>query len=169
VDIINDTLTSWRLVDEIPFEENAPTDWINMVVPPNATDYTQNKFGPAPGITTPTVAPRAVEVMIAIAQAGTGTGNMHARINDVGTESTIWTATTVAGTVGCIYKRVHLAVMPSTSGAWVVGNFNILKIRFGSPGAVDANPDQYLVSAMIEAEFATVVVTPINRTRRGLY
>jgi hypothetical protein len=165
-DILNTTTDSYLLVDEIPFEENTPTDFINMVVPPNATDYTQNKFGPAPGINTPTTAPRAVEAMVAIAQAGTGNGNMHIRLNDIGTEGTIYTATTVAGTVGCTYKRAHFATQPS-GGAWTVSNFNIIKIRFGSPGAVDANPDQYFVNAVIEAEFAPL--SSPNRTRRGLY
>lgn len=160
-DILNATTTAFQLVDEVPLEATV-TDWINMVAPPNATDYVECVFGPAPGISTPTTAPRAVEVICGINQAGTGTGNMEIRLNDNGTTNTFYTATGVAGVAvasGQIFKRKHYPTAP-TGGAWTVvsgaGNFNNLKIRFGSPAAVDANPDQYFGCAMVEAEFQEV-------------
>ena len=74
-DILNASTTAFQLVDEVPLEATV-TDWINMVAPPNATDYVECIFGPAPGISTPTTGPRAVEVVCGINQAGTGAGNM---------------------------------------------------------------------------------------------
>lgn len=156
-DILNATTTAYQLIDDIPLESGASVDWINMVAPPNATDYVECVFGPSSGAA-PVVAPRAVEVIAGIHQAGTGTGNMEIRMNDNGTLNTLYTATTVAGVTTVIYKRKHYAANIANGGAWTIasgaGNFNNLRMRFGSPAAVDANPDQYLDCIMIEAEFA---------------
>lgn len=158
-DILNATTTAFQLIDEVPLEATV-TDWINMVAPPNATDYVECIFGPAPGIVTPVVPPRTVEVICGINQAGTGNGNMEIRLNDNGTTGVIYTATGVAGVAvatGQVFKRAHFVDPPSAATAWTLsgnGNFNNVRIRFGSPAAVDANPDQYLGCAMIEAEFA---------------
>lgn len=163
-DITNATTTAYQLVDNIPLDTGTAASvgtFVNMIAPPNATDYVECIFGPAPGISTPTVAPRAVEVVAAIAQAGTGTGNMIIRLNDNGTVATVYTATTVAGVTSYAYKRAHFAIAP-TGGAWTVvsgdGNFNNLRVRYGSPAAVDANPDQYFAATMVEAEFEPLVV-----------
>ncbi len=162
-DILNATTDAYTLVDDVPLESGASVDWINMVAPPNATDYVECVFGPAPGISTPTVAPRAVEVIAGIHQAGTGTGNMEIRINDNGTTDAMYTATTVAGVTSVAYKRKHYATNIADGGAWTVaagaGNFNNLRVQFGSPAAVDANPDQYFDCIMVEAEFAEVAAS----------
>ena len=155
-DILNATTTAYQLIDDAPLE-STPTDWINMVAPPNATDYVECVFGPASG-SAPVVPPRAVEVIAGIHQAGTGAGNMEIRMNDNGTTNALYTATGVAGVTSIAYKRKHYAANIANGGAWTVvsgaGNFNNLRMRFGSPAAVDANPDQYLDCIMIEAEFA---------------
>lgn len=163
-DITNATTDAFSLVDNIPLDSGTAASsgtFVNMVAPPNATDYVECIFGPAPGVSTPTVAPRAVEVIEAIAQAGTGTGNMESRLNDNGTTSVIYTATTVAGVTTYNYKRKHFAT-PPTGGSWTIisgnGNFNNIRVRMGSPATVDANPDQYFSSIMIEAEFVPLVV-----------
>jgi len=165
-DILNATTTAFQLIDDIPLESGASVDWINMIAPPNATDYVECIFGPAPGISTPTSAPRAVEVIAGIHQAGTGTGNMEIRLNDNGTTDAVYTATTVAGVTSVVFKRKHYATAPS-GGAWTVtsgnGNFNNIRVRFGSPAAVDANPDQYLDGIMIEADFPPSSGTPAVR------
>lgn len=158
-DILNATTTAFQLVDEIPLEATV-TDWINMLAPPNATDYVECIFGPAPGIQIPVIGPRAVDVICGINQAATGTGNMEIRLNDNGTTNVIYTATAVAGVAvatGQVFKRKHYATAP-TGGAWNANSsgaaaFNNLRIRFGSPAAVDVNPDQYFGCAMVEAEF----------------
>lgn len=168
--ITNATTDAYQLIDDIPLESGAGTDWINMVAPTNAGDYVQCRFGPAPGINTPKEGPKTIEVIIAIRQAGTGTGNMEARLRDGSGSSIIYTATTVAGTTTCIYKRVHVRT-GSGSKPWTAGVagtqfvdawFNNVMIQFGSPAAVDANPDQYLVSAMIEAWFNPILAPPVN-------
>lgn len=160
-DILNATTTAYQLVDDVPLESGSSVDWINMVAPPNATDYVECVFGPASGISTPTVAPRAVEVIAGIHQAGTASGNMAIRLNDNGTTNDIYSATGAGGSTTVVYKRKHYATAP-TGGAWTVaagaGNFNNLKMRYGSPAAVDANPDQYLDCIMVEAEFEEVTV-----------
>jgi hypothetical protein len=163
-DITNATTTAFQLIDEVPLDDTTADtdDFISLFAPPNATDYVECVFGPAPGISTPTTGPRAVEVIAGIHQAGTGTGNMEIRLNDNGSMGTIYTATTVAGTTTIIYKRAHFADPPSAASVWNAagdggnGDFLDVRVRFGSPGAVDANPDQYLDCIMIEAEFAEV-------------
>ena len=97
VDILNATTTAYQLVDDVPLESGASVDWINMLAPVNATDYVECVFGPAPGISTPTNPPRAVEAIAGIHQSATGAGNMMIRLNDNGTEGTVYTATAVAG------------------------------------------------------------------------
>lgn len=169
-DILNATTTAFQLVDDVPLESGAISlgtqDFINMVAPPNATDYVECIFGPAAGINTPTVAPRTVEIIAAIAQAGTGNGNMEISLNDNGTTGVIYTATGVAGVTTIAFKRAHFLDPPSAATQWTLsgnGNFNNLRFRFGSPAAVDANPDQYLVSIMAEAEFAPAVAATPNK------
>jgi hypothetical protein len=157
-DILNATTTAFQLIDDVPLESGSSVDWINMVAPPNATDYVECIFGPAPGVNTPTAAPRAVTPIAAQHQAGTGTGNTRIAISDNGTLGLIYNAT-AAGTTTIVYKWVDFSDPPSAASVWVIGgggngDFTNLRVRFGSPGAVDANPDQYLDSIMVEAEFA---------------
>lgn len=155
-DILNATTTAFQLVDDVPLESGASVDWINMLAPPNATDYVECIIGPAPGIPTPIVPPRFVDAIAAFHMAGTGTGNMQIRLMDNGSASNVVSRTTAAGSTTVIYSRFPFASGPSGS-AWNLtggnGNFNNLRVRFGSPGAVDVNPDQYFDSFMLEAEF----------------
>ncbi len=162
-DILNATTDAYQLVDDVPLESGASVDWINMAAPVNATDYVECVFGPAPGISTPTTAPRTVEVIAGIHQATTATGNMEIRLNDNGTMGTVYTATTVAGVTSVAYKRAHFADPPSAATVWTLsgnGNFNNLRVRFGSPAALDVVPDQYFDCIMVEAEFAGVFTPP---------
>lgn len=163
-DIVNATTDANTLVRDVPLPSSITTsDLISLVAPPNATDYVECVFGPASGISTPTAGPRAVEVIIAYHQAGTGAGNMEVRLNDNGTTGVIYTATGVLGVTTLAYARANFADPPSAASVWTVvsgnGNFNNVRMRFGSPAAVDANPDQYLDAIMIEAEFAEVALT----------
>lgn len=167
VDILNATTDSYLLIDDIPIaalDAAPPTnDYINAIAPVNATDYTENVFGPAPGISTPTVAPRAVEAVVVTAQAATQTGSFKLDLNDNGTVGLIVEQVGVAGVVNTRFARKHFAT-PPTGGAWTVsagaGNFNNLRVRFYS---ADAAPDQYFVCGMIEAEFATAAAAFIAR------
>ncbi len=163
-DILNATTTAFQLIDDVPLESGASVDWQNMIAPPNATDYVECIFGPASGISVPTAGPRAVEVIAGYHQAGATVGNMEIRMNDNGTTNALYTATAVVGVTSVAYARKHYATAIAGGGAWTVsagaGNFNNLRVRFGSPAAVDANPDQYFDCIMVEAEFAPVVVVP---------
>lgn len=124
------------------------------------TEYVELVFGPAPGISTPTVAPRAVEVITADRQATTATGSFATKLNDNGTENAIITRTSVAGSTVDRFVTKQYALAP-TGGAWTVsagaGNFNNIRARFGYSG--DATPDQYWRGIMIEAEFAAIVAS----------
>lgn len=161
-DIDNNTTDAWVLVSTIPLQSGGVTagaTFVNMVLPPNATDYVECIFGTPAGLYAPSVAPKAVEVIMTIGQFGTGTGNMEIRINDNGTTNAAYTATTVAGVTTLAYKRKMYAVNIADGGAWVIGgggngDFTDLRVRFGSPAAVDANPDQYFSSIMIEAAYS---------------
>ena len=164
-DIVNATTDAFSLVDDVPLPSSITTsDLINLVAPPNATDYVESVFGPASGVASPASAPRAVEVMAAYHQAGTGAGNMEIRMNDNGTTNVLYTATGVAGVTTLAYIRKLYASNIANGGAWTItsgaGNFNNLRMRFGSPAAVDANPDQYLDAIMIEAEFQEIAAIP---------
>jgi len=164
VDIDNTTTDAYLLVAKVPLEATM-TEWINNKLAVSATDYVECIFGPAPGISSPTVAPRAVDVIVGINQAATGTGNMEIRLNDNGTEDAVYSASGVAGVAvatGQVFKRKHYAAGPA--GAWVIGgggngDFTDLRIRYGSPAVLDVNPDQYYGNTLIEAEFAAAVAT----------
>lgn len=153
-DILNSTTDAYQLIDDVPLESGAGTDWINMVAPPNASDYVQCVFGPAPGIPSATTTARALDFVIGYRQAGTGTGNMLVQwitpnFSPSGTSNDIYRAETVAGVTTIAYARKGDTNAPSDGAPG-----NTTQIRFTSPLVLDANPDQYLVSAMIEAEFA---------------
>ena len=161
-DITNSTTDAYLLVDEVPLDDETPDtdDHIRIVAPANVTDYVELVFGPAPGISTPTVAPRAVEVIAEVFAAGTLASDEIIRLNDNGTVADVWNGTAVAGATTGRYKRAHFATAP-TGGAWTVvagaGNFNNIRTRYGY--ATDANPDKSLMCIMIEAEFAISAVT----------
>lgn len=165
-DIDNTTTTAYQLVDDIPLDAGTPTDFINLIAPVNATDYVEVIFGPAPGISTPTVAPRGVEVITVSAAFGTGTNNLRLGLNDNGTIDDVRNAT--VGSTTCIYNRKHYVDPPSAASAWTVvsgnGNFNNVRMRCYSS---DANPDPYFVGVMIEAEFATTDNTIVDKTITG--
>ena len=159
-DIDNATTDSYLLIDEVPLDDATAdaNDYINMILPTNATDYVEHIFGPAPGIQAAATDPRAVEVIAGFHQAGTGTGNMRCAVNDGGTINDYISRTTIAGTTTLRYGRKCYATAPSTGTAWTAAKLNALRHRFGSPAAVDANPDQYLDCVMVEAEFVTAQV-----------
>lgn len=123
-----------------------------------ATLYAEHVMGAAPGISTPTVAPRAVEVIAAVRQAAKTAGQYAIKMNDNGTENVLVDSGSAAGVVTDEYFRKHYALAP-TGGAWTVasgaGNFNNFRSRFGYSS--DATPDQYLRGIMIEAELTSVV------------
>lgn len=159
-DILNTTTDSYLLLDDIPMESGSSVDWINMVAPV-ADSYTENIFGPAPGISTPTVAPRAVEVISAYHQAGTGVGNMRLTGYNNGTTvllANFYNGFATAGVTTVTYVRRHFPEAFS-GGAWTVDKFNNSSVQFQTGSTVDANPDQYFDCIMIEAEFAEVVLT----------
>lgn len=154
-DITNATTTAFQLIDDVPLKTGVVSEYINLIAPPNATDYVEVVYGPAPGISTPTVAPRAVEAVCAYASASAGTNNLRLALNDNGTTNDIFNTNGAVGTTAN-YTRKHYATAP-TGGAWTLsgaGNFNNIRIRCFTS---DAAPDPWFASAMIEAEFAPVV------------
>jgi hypothetical protein len=159
VDILNATTTAYQLVDDVPLPTavDAADCWLGLAPANPATDYVEGIFGPAPGISTPTVAPRAVEVVLAHHQIATTVGQMQVKLNDNGTLDTTFDTGAAAGVTTLRYARKHYATGPA--GAWVIGgggngDFTDLRVRFFAP---DANPDQCLDAIMIEAEFAPAV------------
>lgn len=119
-----------------------------------STLYAEVIFGPAPGISTPTTGPRAVEVITADREATTATGDFSVKLNDNGTESVVIARGVVAGVITDRYATKQFATAPSTGVAWTSTRFNALRVRFGY--ASDATPDQYWRGVMVEAEFAAV-------------
>lgn len=169
VDILNSTTDAYQLIDDVPMNISV-SDYINMVAP-TANSYTEHIFGPAPGVSTPSDAPRAVEVIASIHQAGTGTGNMQINLVDNGTEGIVYNASGVAGVTTIIHKTAQFSDPPSAATSWVMGgggngDFSALRIRFDATGTADANPDQFLDSIMIEAEFP--LATPTTFTIKDI-
>jgi hypothetical protein len=156
-DILNATTDAYLLVNDVPLDDTTPDtdDHIRIVAPANVTDYVEGVYGPASGVSTPTVAPRAVEVIAEFFAAGTGLSDEIFKLNDNGTVDNVYDGTQIAGTTTGIYKTKQYATAP-TGGAWTVvsgaGNFNNIRFRYGY--ATDANPDKSLMCTMIEAEFA---------------
>jgi hypothetical protein len=159
--ITNATTDSYQLVDDFPMDDTTPDtdDYVSAVADTGGgSEYVEHVFGIAGGLTGPATAPRAVEVAVAYHQASTGTGNSTFKLNDNGTESTIF-AFNAAGVTTTKYARKHYATAP-TGGAWISGSsgngaFGNLRHRFGY--STDGNPDQYFDCAMVEAEFADIV------------
>jgi len=149
--ITDATTDSYLLVDDVPYEDDTPgtDDYINQAAI-GAANYVEHIFGPAPGVSTPTVAPRTVEVLSAVHQQSTSIGASVCKINDNGTEDTIGSVAG-AGQTTPRHFRKHYAVMPADSLAWDIARFNNLRHRFGY--STDAAPDQYFDCAMLEAEF----------------
>jgi hypothetical protein len=156
-DITNATTTAYQLVDDVPLPSAASaTDNIQATAPPNATDYVECLFGPAPGISTPTTGPRCVDVVLGHHQAATQSGNIRVAVNDNGTINDVLNLT-AAGVTTIRYARKAYADPPSAASVWNAnndgsdGDFRDLRFRFYSS---DAAPDQRLDAIMIEAEFA---------------
>jgi len=164
-DINNSTTTAFQLVDDVPMKTTAPTaDCIAAIAPPNAGDYVELVFGPAPGISTPTAGPRGVEVIVCHHQAATQSGNIRVALNDNGSLDDVLNLT-AGGVTTLRYARKHYGDPPSAASTWTAtsgnGNFNNARLRFFSN---DAAPDQFLDGAMIEAEFAdsSGTTTPLS-------
>lgn len=163
-DITNATTNAFDLINDVPLKSGTISEYINLVAPPNATDYVEVVFGAAPGISTPTVAPRAIDAIITKAKGtGTGVNNLRIALNDNGTTNDIFNGDTTTASPTATFARKHYATAP-TGGAWTVvsgaGNFNNLRMRCFTS---DAAPDPWWASAMIEAEFAPLVAAIPNK------
>lgn len=167
-DITNATTTAYQLIDDVPIKSGSISEYINLIAPPNATDYVEVVFGPAPGISTPTDAPRAVETIIVKAKGtGTGTNNLRIALNDNGTTNDIFNGDTTTSSPTADILRKHYSDPPSAATAWTVvagnGNFNNVRMRCYTS---DAAPDPWWASAMIEAEFEDTGAPPPSFTPR---
>ena len=159
--ITSSTTDAYAWVNGVPLLGGA-TDNTRLINAQTAasTTYVAIKFGPAPGISTPTVAPRAVEVITADRQAATQTGDFQVQMRDlsIGT-ATLVARGVVAGSTTDRFVSKQFAVALDGSSPWTVvagaGNFNDLRAQFGYSS--DATPDQYWRGIMIEAEFAQVI------------
>jgi hypothetical protein len=108
--------------------------------------------------TTETNPPRAVEVLCIAREASTTGCNSTFKVNDNGTEATVYAMTSPAGNSD-EFKTKQFATMPADSAAWTLARFKGLKLRFGYSS--DATPDVYCRGWMVEAEFAVAAVAAI--------
>jgi hypothetical protein len=115
--------------------------------------------------------PRAVEALCIQQDASTGVGDSTFKLNDGGTEATIFATGAVAGIASDAYHTKQFATAPSTGAAWTLAKYNAIRFRFGY--SADANPDHYCRGVMIEAEFPPEVIprTLISRqaVKRAAY
>lgn len=164
-DITNSTTDAYLLVDAIPFiaTDISAVECITITAPPNATDYVQCVFGPAPSSSTAVDTVHGVEVIGALQTASAGgspTMDLSLRINDGGTTGDVFTSSVFYQPSTPLLKRAHFAVAPSTSTAWTAAKVNALQARFGSFDAADSAPDGYFGTIMAEVAFITIAVTP---------
>jgi len=108
--------------------------------------------------TSETSAPRAVEVVGIHRQAATQSCNSTFKVNDNGTENTVF-AQSANGLTSDQYFTKHYGLMPADSAAWTLARFKALKLRFGYSS--DATPDVYLRGWAVEAEFPVVAATSL--------
>lgn len=106
--------------------------------------------------TTEVNAPRTIEVLCALRHAAGQACNSTFKINDNGTENTVFADTGNSNTTDC-YARKHYATMPADSANWTLARFNALKLRYGYSS--DATPDVYNRGWMVEAEFPITLMT----------
>lgn len=154
-DITNATTDAYTLIDDVPLKSGSVTEYINMIAPPSSNDYVEVVIGNAPGISTPTTAPRAVELVIAVAKGtGTGTNNINILLYNNGglVGSQVGGNITATSPAAMYFTRQYPTAR--NGAAWNVtggdGDFNSNRLR-GSTS--DAAPDPWWASAMIEAEF----------------
>jgi hypothetical protein len=85
--ITNSTTDAYLLIDDVPMDDQTP-DTNDYITQTNDTGggalYTEHIFGPASGISTPSVAPRAVDVVVGHHGASAGTHNVVAKLVDQG-------------------------------------------------------------------------------------
>lgn len=164
-DITNSTTDAYLLVDTVPFiaTDISADTCITITAPPNATDYVQCVFGPAPGSSTAVDTVHGVEILGALQTASAGgspTMDISLRINDGGTTGDIFTSSVFYNPSTPIFKRAHFATAPSSGTAWTATKVNALEARFGSFDAADSAPDGYFGTIMAEVAFISVTVTP---------
>lgn len=96
--------------------------------------------------------PRAVEILCVAREASSTTCNSTFKVNDNGTEATVFAMTVPVGNSDD-FQTKQFATMPADSAAWTLSRFNGLRLRWGYSS--DATPDVYCRGWMIEAEFPT--------------
>jgi hypothetical protein len=159
-DILNATTTAFQLVDDVPLKSGVAAEYINLIAPLNANNYVELVFGPAPGISTPTAAPRVVSTIFGYANSASGTNNLRIAINDNGTTNDVFNGNAATTGTTIIYTAKSYSDPPSAASVWTLsgnGNFNNVRMRCYTS---DDAPDPWLASAMIEAEFQEQVTLP---------
>jgi hypothetical protein len=108
------------------------------------------------------VAPDAVEGIVAVANSGSGTDGPIARIDEGGSSSIIYSGNITSATP--IYRRAIFTTKPS-GGVWTDAAFDSTRLRFGLSLVIDNEPR--LHSAMLEVLFTPSAGTPINSSDTG--
>lgn len=135
-DITNGSTDAYQLVDELPIGGTA--DYINMNTTAPSTDYVEIIFGPAPGVSSPLVAPSGMEVIATWSGAAATNSNRKLTLVDNATLDDVVNVTSAQGTTAINTRKVYMA--PPSGGSWVLsggnGNFNNLRMRFSSTSPV---------------------------------
>jgi hypothetical protein len=153
-DITNATTTAYQLIDDRPLS-TAVTDYIKAIAPPNSTDYVEWTYEDS----AESVAPDFVEAIVVMHSASSGTNNASVTLRE---HAGATSANIVSGNIGIVGTtvtsyRAGFATVPGTANAWTDTYFDALRSRFLTS---DAAPDPHIESAMLEAVFTSVVVTP---------
>lgn len=153
--INNATTTAWQLIDDVPMDDGVPVvdDYITQAQDTGGgLNYVECVFDSPDGFIPPRP-PYSLDVSVGYHATNTS-GNFKAKLNDDGEVKSILEFSGV-GSENIRFRTRHFPnpVLALTGWSTVPGpgDFNNLRIRFGYSS--DADPDQSLDGAMMEAFF----------------
>lgn len=164
-DITNVSTDVYSYLDDDPLDAYALLSDYILARNPNvglhdSSGYVEVVFGPAPGISAPVAAPRAVDIVIGNFLKGDDLSHGNARfyLVDNGTADLVTNrvSTDASDTSFVEFERKHYADPPSGGANFTLsgaGNFNDLRLRF-KPATCN-NQGGRFTGAVIEAEFSS--------------
>ena len=153
---LNGRTDAYTYIDERPLPTTS-VDFINIVAPPNSTDYVEIQYEDE-ATKTSLLGVEAIFVTHDAGGAGTATYTVTLREHAGGTSATIFSGTQNVGTT-ITFRRAHFATVPGTADAWTQTKFSALRTRIL---ASDASPDTYIDALMLEAAWLVSSVVPAD-------
>jgi hypothetical protein len=136
--------TSWNRLDEVPIDQGG--DYLKQVTA-NAASFLEHKFG----ADIASVAPIAVEHVVAFANTSTGADNQKARLNDGTTAADTYASVTAGSVANQIATRSKQWPLTPSGGAWTAAALKNLFGQWGFSTDVIDPPAEH--AQLVEAMF----------------